>query len=950
MGMQLTDDRIQSELKHWPFDVAEHNGQLAIEVNHLGKQQFFTPQELSAMILSKLKETAELYLGIPIVHAVITVPAYFNDAQRQATKDAGAIAGLTVLRILNEPTAAAIAYGLDLKRRERELRVLVFDLGGGTFDVSLLRINGGVFEVLAVSGNGHLGGQDFDNRVIDYLVSKYKHERQVDVSSDNRAMSKLRREVEKAKRTLSSQLTARMEIESFEGGNDYSYRLTRAKFDELNMELFARTLQLVKQALQDAHLESSEVDEVILVGGSTRIPKIRELLKDFFGGKAPKMGINPNEAVAYGAAIEGGILSGERELESIILIDVCPMTLGVELTGGVFSPLISRNTPLPFRTSEIFSTASNNQRVVAIKIFQGEQALTKDNTLLGTFSLSGIQPAARGVPQIEVRFDIDRDGILKVSAFDIESGIAQSIIITRDKQALSEQEIRRMSKGVEAFNRQDTAQEQRDSARHSLQQSVLAAKAKLPGPSSLPEEIRSELNNLFSELDSAPPLQTAEDRTIVFVDMDTGNVVSVVSLEDQFAIMAAKTSIVTMMPFLSPFPQRIRNLALDMNDSILAVGYGNTVALHASNTVKRKVAWHPIELIQGPAHNRSGLVNTLTFFPTRSGSSRLLVAYAEAGWSIWNPCGTVRHINPAVHHNVCRVGRVSLSIDERMIIFSTLDRSVVTYPMNDDGPVLTGKKEYANGDRDNCSLIVPVAMTQDGFLLTGTALGEVSIIEIKDGANQGNNTVIRHADDTHLIRKSGNKVVIGSSNPDESIVRCYSTNAVTRASSSVKQENTLARISVTKAIAGWQEGDLRWVGTRRLRRVMNMLRIRPSRSLFVLACLWLSLCVVIISVDPPNGAPFSEASKDSDTTDLIKPRLQRHQYWVMFGIQHFFKYIVYQHASWMSWVLKAIYDFFAGLSDAIPGIFEIFGVVVGGWMCNQVKAHREAGVCPKVKY
>ncbi|CAE6463035.1 unnamed protein product [Rhizoctonia solani] len=478
------------------------------------------------MILSKLKETAELYLGVPITHAVITVPAYFNDAQRQATKDAGAIAGLTVLRILNEPTAAAIAYGLDLKRTgmgvrysvlwiltfsstiERESRVLVFDLGGGTFDVSLLRINQGVFEVLAVSGDGHLGGQDFDNRVIDYLVSKYKHERRVDVSSNNRAMSKLRREVEKAKRILSSQLTARMEIESFEGGNDYSYRLTRAKFDKLNMELFQRTLRLVKQALQDARLASSEVDEVILVGGSTRITKIRELLKDFFGGRAPKMGINPDEAVAYGAAIEGGILGGEQGLESIILIDVCPMTLGVELTGGVFSPLISRNTPLPFRTSEVFSTASNNQRVVVIKIFQGEQALTKDNTLLGTFSLSGIRPAARGVPQIEVGFQIDGDGILKVSASDIESGSAQSIIITRDKQALSEREIKRMSKGVEEFNRKDIAQEQRDSARHRLQQSILAAKAKLLGPSSIPEEIHSELNGLFNELDSTQSLQT----------------------------------------------------------------------------------------------------------------------------------------------------------------------------------------------------------------------------------------------------------------------------------------------------------------------------------------------------------------------------------------------------------------------------------------------------------
>jgi len=427
--------------------------------------------------LSKMKETAEAYLGKKVTHAVVTVPAYFNDAQRQATKDAGTIAGLQVLRIVNEPTAAAIAYGLDKKGGES--RIIVYDLGGGTFDVSLLSIDDGVFEVLATAGDTHLGGEDFDNRIIDYFVKLYKKKTGVDVTENLRAMGKLKREVEKAKRTLSSQQSTRLEIESFEGGNDFSETLTRAKFEEINMDLFRKTMKPVEQVLKDAGVKKDEVDEVVLVGGSTRIPKVQQLLKEYFGGKEPSKGINPDEAVAYGAAVQGGILSGEEGTADIVLIDVCPLTLGIETTGGVMTKLIPRNTVVPTKKSQIFSTAADNQQTVLIQVFEGERSLTKDNNLLGKFDLTNIPPAPRGVPQIEVTFEIDANGIMKVSAADKGTGKSESITIKNEKGRLSEEEIDRMVREAEEFAAEDESQRKRIEAMNGLSNFIYGVKNQL---------------------------------------------------------------------------------------------------------------------------------------------------------------------------------------------------------------------------------------------------------------------------------------------------------------------------------------------------------------------------------------------------------------------------------------------------------------------------------------
>ncbi|EPQ55768.1 heat shock protein 70 [Gloeophyllum trabeum ATCC 11539] len=465
IGRKMDDPELQRDMKHWPFKVVEKNGKPAIQVKHKGDVREFTPEEISAMVLTKMKETAEAYLGQKVTHAVVTVPAYFNDAQRQATKDAGTIAGLTVLRIINEPTAAAIAYGLDKKGGES--RIIVYDLGGGTFDVSLLSIDDGVFEVLATAGDTHLGGEDFDNRVMEHLIKQYKKKTGTDVSNNLRALGKLKREVEKAKRTLSSQQSTRIEIESFEGGNDFSETLTRAKFEELNMDLFRKTMKPVEQVLKDANVKKEEVDEIVLVGGSTRIPKVQQLLKEYFG-KEPSKGINPDEAVAYGAAVQGGILSGEAGTEDVVLVDVCPLTLGIETTGGVMTKLIPRNTVIPTRKSQIFSTAADNQPTVLIQVYEGERSLTKDNNLLGKFELSGIPPAPRGVPQIEVTFEIDANGIMRVSAADKGTGKSESITITNEKGRLSQEEIERMVKEAEDFAAEDEAQRKRIEALNSL--------------------------------------------------------------------------------------------------------------------------------------------------------------------------------------------------------------------------------------------------------------------------------------------------------------------------------------------------------------------------------------------------------------------------------------------------------------------------------------------------
>ncbi|QID78317.1 Heat shock protein ssb1 [Saccharomyces pastorianus] len=524
IGRRFDDESVQKDMKTWPFKVIDVDGNPVIEVQYLEETKTFSPQEISAMVLTKMKEIAEAKIGKKVEKAVITVPAYFNDAQRQATKDAGAISGLNVLRIINEPTAAAIAYGLGAGKSEKERHVLIFDLGGGTFDVSLLHIAGGVYTVKSTSGNTHLGGQDFDTNLLEHFKAEFKKKTGLDISDDARALRRLRTAAERAKRTLSSVTQTTVEVDSLFDGEDFESSLTRARFEDLNAALFKSTLEPVEQVLKDAKISKSQIDEVVLVGGSTRIPKVQKLLSDFFDGKQLEKSINPDEAVAYGAAVQGAILTGQStsdETKDLLLLDVAPLSLGVGMQGDMFGIVVPRNTTVPTIKRRTFTTCADNQNTVQFPVYQGERVNCKENTLLGEFDLKNIPMMPAGEPVLEAIFEVDANGILKVTAVEKSTGKSSNITISNAVGRLSSEEIEKMVNQAEEFKAADEAFAKKHEARQRLESyvasieqtvtdPVLSSKLKRGSKSKIEAALSDALAALQIEDPSADELRKAE--------------------------------------------------------------------------------------------------------------------------------------------------------------------------------------------------------------------------------------------------------------------------------------------------------------------------------------------------------------------------------------------------------------------------------------------------------